>query len=202
MDNRQVWLIRPYPQNKNRMKEFLRDSIVAVGWKSTGDLKGASDDEIKTILYNVDEESYNSISALATLKMMANRIKIDDYIIAPEDHQVYIGVVKSDYYYSEEQQEYPHQRKVEWIPKPILRSQLPESLRRSTKVPKTSACLTQHLITIEHLLESNHVPETYPYKMEDLYEKSCQVLSRQLDHPDPMVQLKAAQIILEMAKKS
>ena len=132
-----VWLIRPKPHNKNRIREFLSDGIVAIGWPELKSLTGKTKDDIKAELiphplnYSPDQLG----AATATVNSFVNEIRVDDIAVVPDGNDIYFCKITSDYYYDQtkasQSEGYPHQRKVEWIKGPVRRDDIPEALRKS-----------------------------------------------------------------------
>lgn len=145
-----VWLIRPKPHNINRIREFLSDNIVAIGWPELNSLAGKTKDEIKTELiphplkYSPDQLG----AATATVDSFVNEIRIDDIAVVPDGNDIYFCKIISDYYYDQtkasQTEGYPHQRRVEWIKGPVRRDDIPEPLRKSLRAPRTLADLSHH----------------------------------------------------------
>lgn len=126
-----AWVVRPYPHGKYRVKEFLSENIVALGWPHTGDLSGTkSREEIKDSLRKVYEyKSPHSLGQEAgNLYRFIHSIENEDYILIPDGNLIYIGKIDSEYMFNPTVQTdelgYPHQRKVSWLynKKPINRS--------------------------------------------------------------------------------
>jgi restriction system protein len=198
---KKAFLIRPWPHDEYRMKEFLKGNIIAVGWKATGDLNGVDKQEIKDILSKIQSESYKSISALSTLKIVALKMKKGDYVIVPDQEDIHIGIIEGEYQFSDKPNEenYPHQRPVKWLLNNLKRSELPESLKKTLRVPRTSAMLTPHVEIIEALVNHETVEsDSLNLSFDELTLKAMNVLKNQLNNRDPMVQLEAAKIILSI----
>lgn len=151
-----AWLIRPFPHNINRIREFLEKGIIAVGWPEIGDLSGKSKEELKELLsgepYNYKATSLGNV--VATLNIVVNKMKVGDLVLVANESEMHIGEITSDYHYVEKLDNtddgYPHQRKVEWLSN-TTREDLSSALRSSLRVPKTSADLSRHLEEIEAL---------------------------------------------------
>ncbi|MBM7692015.1 putative Mrr-cat superfamily restriction endonuclease [Peribacillus deserti] len=223
--NTQAWLIRPKPHDRERMNEFLEEEIVAVGWPHIGDLTGLREHHLRELIQSAYKESN---SALATLKMIVYRMKPGDYVLVPYKGTIYFGKITSDYKYAEEKDNdewgYPHQRMVRWYNLVLERDELPENLKKSTRVVRTAADLTSHVHTIEELLNeetilpemSFHAEEPMMYMSApaqyreehdeheedemEFIQRAKKVLEMELDNPDPMVRLRAAEIVLNLKK--
>jgi predicted Mrr-cat superfamily restriction endonuclease len=133
LDFNDLWLVRANPGKTDRLKEFLENDIIAIGW---GNLLDLHDMPKSTILTELSKNNYSCSNVkLGVINHFVNNIKVDDLCIIPYGDKVYIAKVTSAYYYDATKVEdgYPHQRKVEFINKdnPISRASLPESVRKS-----------------------------------------------------------------------
>jgi len=100
---------------------FLKEKVVAIGWKPIGDL---------SLLYNSREafkEQFSKVFPDSTKNKTAtsagmlfrfySEAKVGDYIVYPSkiDRKVHIGKIEGDYVFDNAQERYPHTRKVSWI---------------------------------------------------------------------------------------
>lgn len=161
-----AWLVRPVPHKENRLNEFKSSNIVAVGWPLIGDLSNKSRSDIKNILR---EEPYNFSglqlgNAYPSLDILVNQMSIGDLVLIPNGDDIYFGKIDSDYIYDKskdnDSEGYPHQRKIIFLNGPISRSTLPNDLRTSLKVRRTTADLSKHYDVIKQLSEGVRVPES------------------------------------------
>lgn len=156
-----AWLVRPYPHHHDisRMSEFLANNFFAIGWPHIGSLANQSREQIKRILegnpYNL--RSLQLGNAYATIDIVVNQMNIGDLVLLPDGDDIYFAKITSDYQYDpakdNDSEGYPHQRKVSWLHGPISRSQLPDNLRNSLKVHRTTADLSRHYDIIKALSE-------------------------------------------------
>jgi restriction system protein len=210
---RKAWLIRPRPNSINRLAEFRQRSFVACGWPGIGDLTGKREDDIRRLL----EETYpNEVSsALATLKIFVYRMNVRDYVVVPDGSTVHFAEITSGYIYANNEDggsdDYPHRRNVHWFDIVRDREELPEELRRSLRVVRTTAELTPHVPLIDRILGSTgsmnsgcsgSVPNIGVLNSwKQLRDQALQVLERDLQSDDPHVRLKAAEIVLSLAQR-
>ncbi|HEY8747456.1 MAG TPA: hypothetical protein VIM11_05765 [Tepidisphaeraceae bacterium] len=126
--------MRAQPHHINRITEFLRRDVVALGWPGLGSLAGMDLDEIKHVLrkvYKIRDKRELGTSA-GLLNTFVNRVNDGDYVIvpSPEDGAVYVGTFRGGYRHAtaKEQDTYSHQRRVTWLlgKSRIPRDQLPE----------------------------------------------------------------------------
>ncbi|WLR51631.1 hypothetical protein LC040_01640 [Bacillus tianshenii] len=198
MKRQNVWLVRPLPHGSNHMQDFLRNDIVAVGYPVGEDLSQYGYSELRSIL-----KRHHWEEGIGNVNILVHLMEPDDLIIVPDDNKkdVYFGKVVSEYIYNPTFDEdkpgsgYPHQRKVEWFfnKKPILRSDLPESLKGSLRYPGTVADITKHNNVIHEILYHESLPET----QNDLRDEAKQVLRQLLQSEKEETRLKAAEIILQ-----
>lgn len=158
-----AWLVRPKPEGKDRMTEFLDSDIVAIGWPEIGSLEGLDRTHIRQKLVG-PPCNYTSLelgNALATIDIFVNQMSINDYVLVPHGDDIYFGIIKSNYKYDDAKEDdgYPHQRDVTWLAGPIARTQLPIDLRKSLKVHRTTADLSHHVQSIINLAEGNEIVE-------------------------------------------
>lgn len=158
-----AWVIRPKPHNINRIREFLSEQIVAIGWPDLGTFVGKNKEEIKAELanYHLDYSRNELNKALSTVNTFVNIIEIDDIVIVPDKDDIYFCRIISDYYYNQSKASpsdgYSHQRKIEWIKGPIKRKNIPDSLRSSMRSQLT---LFKPNININDILEFLNVTST------------------------------------------
>lgn len=161
-----AWLVRPVPHKENRLNEFKSNNIVAVGWPLIGNLSNKSRSDIKNILR---EEPYNFNglqlgNAYPSLDILVNQMSIGDLVLIPNGDDIYFGKIDSDYIYDQskdnDSEGYPHQRKIIFLNGPVSRSTLPNDLRTSLKVRRTTADLSKHYDVIKQLSEGVRVPES------------------------------------------
>lgn len=156
----QAWLMRPYPDGKTkRLEEFKTGNFVAVGWPNIGSLAGKSREDIKNILagppYNYSGQVLGN--AYATIDILVNRMSPGDYLLIPDQDEIYFAVVDSDYVFDASldyaPDGYPHQRKIRNLTTSRLRRELSKELRSSLKVHRTTADLTKHYDEIKAFAE-------------------------------------------------
>lgn len=158
-----AWLLRPNPHENFRLEEFKSENIIAVGWPGIGDLTNKSREDIKSLL---QENPYNYASlvlgnAYATIDILVNQMDLDDLVLIPNGDDIYFAKITSNYKYDNskdnDEEGYPHQRKVKFLNSPISRSSLPNELRNSLKVRRAAANLTKHYNLIKDLSEGNEI---------------------------------------------
>lgn len=158
-----AWLLRPNPHNKFRLEEFKAGNIIAVGWPGIGDLTNKSREDIKSLLQG-NPYNYTSLvlgNAYATIDILVNQMELDDLILIPNGEDIYFAKVTSNYQYDQskdnDNEGYPHQRRIQFLNSPISRLSLPNELRNSLKVQRATADLTKHYDLIKNLSEGNEI---------------------------------------------
>lgn len=100
---------------------FVDDSIIALGWKRTGDINECCGDRCslkeKYLKAYPDAKKANVSAATGMLYRFCYEAKAGDYVVYPSkaDRTVHIGQIESDYFYSPEFHDYVHRRKVKWL---------------------------------------------------------------------------------------
>lgn len=155
-----AWVIRPYPHGHYRLKEFLNDDMVAIGWPHIGDLtKYHSLEHIKKVVQKYYE--YSSAHSLGqkcgNINRFINDISVGDYILVPDGQYVYVGEIRENYKYVKKydsnKEGFCHQRPVKWFfdKKAILRSNLTGRVYDSLKGRQT--VFSTYVDEIEELVE-------------------------------------------------
>ena len=97
--------------------------------------------------------------ACGMLHTICKGIQLGDVVLCPDGKGAYwVGSVVSEYVY-EAGEELPHRRRVEWISKPILRSDMSDGLRNSCGAIGTLSNISKHAAEIESLLEGQAPPQ-------------------------------------------
>ncbi len=100
---------------------FLKDDIIAIGWKSMGDLRliGSTREAFKEKYIQTYPDSRKGQVAIGVgmLYRFCYETQIGDYIVFPSksNREVNIGIIESDYIYDPSQFEYVQTRKVKWL---------------------------------------------------------------------------------------
>lgn len=100
---------------------FLKENIIAIGWKEMGDLSliESTRDAYKEKYIEVyPEAKKGSIpTSVGMLFRFCHEIQIGDYIVFPSksDRKINIGIVEGEYYFDPMAHEYSNQRHVKWL---------------------------------------------------------------------------------------
>lgn len=134
MPDHKAWVIRPYPHGKYRVKEFLSNGLVAIGWPALGDLTGLDREQIRETLrksYYPEGESRALGQVVGIVDRFVNQIRARDLVVIPDGNAVFFGRVIRPYFFQaqlqSEKEGYPHCLGVKYLfdSKAIQRSELP-----------------------------------------------------------------------------
>ncbi|MBQ9290548.1 MAG: restriction endonuclease [Clostridia bacterium] len=116
IDDKWLWGIHTYDDNL-----FLKDGVIAIGWKEIGDLSLLpTDREAMKAIYAkaYPNDPKGSIpTGVGMLYRFFREMKEGDYVVYPSkmDHQINIGVVTGPYYFDPKEERYPQKRNVKWV---------------------------------------------------------------------------------------
>lgn len=170
-----AWLVRPNPHNLYRMREFINDKIIAIGWPEVGSLEGKTKDDIKRELTNhpLNYSPDQLGAATSTVNKFVNEMRENDIVVVPDGNNIFFCKIKGDYYYDQTKSSrtvgYPHQRKVEWIKGPVRRDDIPEALRQSLRAPRALADLSHHINDILEYIDESSSPGLAPLETDGDY---------------------------------
>ncbi len=153
--DRSAYVVKAFPDGKDRWKEFQEQGIIAVGWPDLGDVSGKNRDEIKELLcnkYGLEGQSLGS--AISQFYSFYDEISEGDCVIVPHKDVVIIGVVEKYYIYdsSVTNEGYPHQRKISWKVK-IPQNTLSLELSKKLRIPRTIINASDYVGEVENLIE-------------------------------------------------
>lgn len=102
---------------------FLDNNLIAIGWKSMGDLSLLPDSreafkgKYELIYPNCKKGSIPTSAGM--LYRFMYEVSVGDFIVYPSriDRQINLGVVDGEYYYDQSAHEYCSRRKVKWLKK-------------------------------------------------------------------------------------
>lgn len=210
MNTRKLWLVRVNPEGNNRLKEFLQESIVAIGWPNIPDMTNLTKGDIRIAL--IQGTSYTGKDAnlkVGLINHFVNNMNKGDWCLVPDSENIeniYIAEIVGDYHYEKENKKdgYPHQRKIKWLNnrEPLNRYELPEEIQTSLRTQLTVADLSNHVELLVDYIEGNHF--IYGYDLEKEFQalvpKSLQILKNALESDDPKRRLEASIAVLNLVK--
>lgn len=109
-------MLRSKPNNIERIDIFLEKSLVAIGWSETGDLTGASKEDIRSSLQSLGYEGQSLLTNLGMVNSFINTMREGDLVLIREGAFVHIGKI-GDYRWDENylEQHMAHTRPTEWL---------------------------------------------------------------------------------------
>jgi 5-methylcytosine-specific restriction protein B len=121
-DKSHVWKMSLGRRNDDTIyNQCIKDEEIALGWLEETDLKGLDYDELKKLMdeyYKKNKYDTNAAQATGIIDIMVSGMRKGDFVLvynSPYSIRA-IGVIDSDYYYSEKDIDtYPHRRKVKWL---------------------------------------------------------------------------------------
>ena len=99
---------------------FLKENIIAIGWREIGDLSvlPPDRDSIKARYSETYPDAKKGSIPVATgmLYRFCNEVQVGDYVVFPSknDRKINIGVITGEYKYDPSQPRYVHTRTVKW----------------------------------------------------------------------------------------
>lgn len=120
-----IFQMKSKPHGNERIKEFIDENFICIGWPGIGNLKNQNKDEIRNTLQNKYKISgYKLGNALGQVNTFVNTMKKGDVVLVSEKQWAYIGVI-DDYIYEEqfdnEIDAMCHRRKVKWTNKVLIK---------------------------------------------------------------------------------
>ena len=115
-DERRIWGIHTLDDNL-----FLKDKVIAIGWKELGDLSliENSREAFKDAYSKVYPEAKkgNIPTSAGMLYRFCHEAQVGDYVVYPSkvDRMINIGVIEGEYSYQPDAYKYPNQRAVKWL---------------------------------------------------------------------------------------
>lgn len=100
---------------------FLKKNLIGLGWDSFGDLRDLEDtrEAFKEHYAEVypDAKQGQIPTSAGMLFRFLYEVEVGDYIVFPSksDRKINIGIIKGDYYFDDNTEEYFHRRKVKWL---------------------------------------------------------------------------------------
>ena len=204
LDFDDLWLVRTNPENTDRLKEFLENDIIAIGWSNLLDLTNMSKSSITAEL---SKNNYSCSNVkLGVINHFVNNIQVGDLCIIPYGNKIYLAKVTSPYYYDETKVKdgYPHQRKVVFINKnkPIMRDSLPEVVRKSLGAQNYVAHLKHRIEEFKDFLyESTNDNINIQEMLIKLLPKAIENIKNAIGSDDVQIRFDASVEILRLLQK-
>lgn len=212
MNPKHLWLVRANPEGKNRLQEFLKHSILAIGWPNIADMTSQTKGDIRISLIQGTAYTGKDVNLkVGLINHFVNNMEQGDWCLVPDSEnieKIYLAEITGDYYFEKANKKdgYPHQRKIEWLNngEPFNRYELPEDIQTSLRTQLTVADLSAHLKLLAKYIESNHLIYGYDLEAElrSLVPKSLQNLKKEIESDDPNRRLQASIAVISLLQKS
>ena len=160
-----IWLIAP-GHEAIRWDEFKNQGIIAIGWDELGDLSQYKDkEEIRNKLQLIEKTEGSKKNDVTACWEFSRIINPGDIVIAKLGSNVYLGwgIVKSEYIYDAERENYKNIRKVEWKKsgnwpdKNIVQKTLTNISKYPEYVKRVMALLEIKIVTEPHNQSLNQI---------------------------------------------
>ncbi|EPR08117.1 hypothetical protein L323_18500 [Ruminiclostridium papyrosolvens C7] len=201
-----IFQMKTKPHGIERIREFVDQKFVCIGWPGIGDLTQVSTDEIRKRL----EQTYGYTghklgNALGQVNTFSNTMKTGDVVLIAEKGWVYIGTVgeyKYEQQYDNEEDGMCHRRNVEWTDR-VLITKLESSIQKLISNRNTICQFPDSIeeagldkITGKQLSLNKENTE----RLDSLFSDALTVLEEELKSADPERRLKAATELIRLKK--
>lgn len=140
------------------------DPHICIGWSNMGDLSAITSKEELGRKYDEtwpDSKPKAKGQNIGQIWRFIKEMQIGDYVVFADGDKCHIGKIISDYYfdndtYVDQSADYANTRKVEWLKKNILRSELSESFHRSLMTAMSVWGLNDYKSAIYQLLNGTY----------------------------------------------
>ncbi|KWX78650.1 hypothetical protein [Paenibacillus jilunlii] len=194
----------------DRMKEFLEDNYVCIGYTGIGDLEHAGKKEIRTRLILAGTTAGAELEAAAdSLDMFVNVMQDGDYVLIGDGEWAYLGDL-GDYFYAEAfdsaEDGRCHRRGVTWlktVPAPALNPLLSAWIGGEEPVLQYDGPLPEARLELwitDPSADGIHEGEKTGTVDAETLSKALAVLKCALDSGDPDRRERAAIALLQYAK--
>jgi len=198
----ELFQMKTRPCGIERVRQFIEEKFVCIGWPGIGNLAGVGKDEIRDRLEKKYESSGHKLgNMLGQVNTFVNTMKSGDVILINERDWVNIGIV-GDYEYisnfDNEEDGMCHQRSVRWINRVPI-NQLDSGVQRLLSNRNTICQYPDPIETAgleiyfgkQPIICKNDDP-----KLDELFQIALGVLEEELKSEDPDRRLKAAAELL------
>lgn len=215
---KQIFQLKGKPHGIDRIKVFLDEGFICIGWPGIGDLTSVDRKEIKQRLQNTYHYSGQQLGAYTgAVNAFANTLQENDVVVVPHGVIVHVGIAGPYYYdpqYDNDKDGMCHRRDVIWtatLAKSKLNYRMLEFVKNRgiiTKFPGTfeEAELSRFLTVDDDddrnpfiLEDYDTASDTLGFKVE-IIQKAKNVLEEALESDKPDIRIKAAEAILSLSK--
>jgi len=184
--NNVYWAISPGENAKN-WDEWTRDGIMTVGWDYLGDLnKYKNQDQIVKSIQKHKGDDTNPINNSKCCWEFANEVKVGDYVIVKQGkNKLYgYGIVRSEYRFEKDRDEYQHVRDVDWLKTADLDYEHFIAIKTLTNITKFKDDVDAMIKAIDEANGVKPQPYTKEMALDDLFIDETQLddILYQLDY--------------------
>lgn len=199
-----IFQMKTKPHGVERLKQFLDEEFVCIGWPRIGNLQNVSKDEIRKRLEVAYQSSGHKLgNMLGQVNCFVNAMQKNDMVLITEKDWVHIGIV-GDYDYQEiydnNEDGRCHIRSVDWIAREMINN-CEGSIQRLLSNRNT---ICQYPEPIEQSGLQKYLDKQAPEskeresKLDDLFKAALEILEEELKSTDPERRLKAATELLRL----
>ncbi|WP_379153436.1 hypothetical protein [Paenibacillus sp. sgz5001063] len=205
-----LYQMKTEPLGVERVKEFLQDNYVCIGYYGVGDLENAGKEEIRSrLMLAGTPEGTELDTALNNLLIFVHGMQDGDYVLIADEEWAYLGDL-GDYFYAESfdsaEDGRCHRRGVTWlksVPVAMLHHALREWLMEDAVVSQYSGPLPGARLDLwitESTIESQASEKTGGNVDGEMLAEALAVLKAALQSEDAERRERAAIVILQYAK--
>lgn len=195
-----------------RMKEFLKDNFVSMGWPGLGNLEDISKDELEqrlaeARLYNYEGQEWSE--RLTEVSSFVHEMQDGDYILIADEDWVHLGDL-GDYYYIDQfdstEDGTCHRRGVTWLkslPREELHTELQRFLDEQEMITKFKRAVTLQEVErwMSNSIEAIEEPCHLKLVEEKTIEEALNILKIAMQSEEVERRERAAIAILQYAKR-
>lgn len=137
---------------------------ICIGWSEMGDLSNADTKDAIGTKYDATwpgKKAKKKGQDIGQIWRFINDMQVGDYVVFADGEVCHIGRIASDYYfdtttYDNQDRDYANRRRVEWLKKDILRSELSDSFHRSLATAMSVWTLNDYKSVVYDLLNESY----------------------------------------------
>lgn len=199
-----IFQMKTKPHGIERLRQFIDEKFVCIGWPGIGNLQQASKDEIRKSLEAAYESSGHRLgNMLGQVNCFVNTMQKGDIVLITEKDWVHIGIVGDYEYhqnYDNDADGMCHVRSVQWIGREMINN-CESSIQRLLS-NRNTICQYPEPIELSGLQKyiDKQVPENKEResKLEELFNTAIEILAEELNSSDPERRFKAAIELLRL----
>lgn len=203
-----VFQIKTKPHGNERIREFIDEEFICIGWPGLQNLDQVSKDEIRNRLGKVYNVSGHKLgNCLGQVNTFVNTMKKSDIVLITEKDWTYIGIIGAYEYhqqYDNDKDGMCHRRTVEWINR-ILTSELESSIQKLVSNRNTICEYPDNFEASgleKYLKKQSTTDKKDSLRLDDLFHDALVILEEELKSSDPDRRLKAATELVRLKHNS